>query len=151
PLPAAYSRRYNAPRVVTSIEAGQVQKRDPMRTGRVRLDFVSTVLVALALRAGAQTNDYARAVKALEPDHYYRLDELELGQPKLDDNGDPIPVVNAGGFQYDDQVIDEGTPLNLINGYHEGKFEPLDTEPPFALVGADGPFGLCGFDDTNKA
>src|SRR5262245_42171005 len=53
--------------------------------------------------------------------------------------------VNAKGTQYDDEVLDEGFADPLIHGYHEGKFDPQWVDPPLALVGAQGPFGLCGF------
>jgi hypothetical protein len=123
------------------------------------MGFISTTKVialstlAVCCGSAAQAEDYPKAVLALEPDHYYRLNESELGSPRLDENGNPVPVADAGGIQYDDVVTDSGVSPTLIDGYHEGRFDPQDASPQLGLVGVQGPGpGLCGFDDaTNLA
>src|SRR2546426_7510207 len=111
-------------------------------------------LCALSLRGilVAQTDDYRKAAQALKPDHYYQLDETELGDPLLDGNGDPVAVVGAGGILYDSFCADTGKAAVLIPGRYEGDFAPFSVDPQLGQLGVDGPIGMCGIDEsTNRA
>ncbi len=124
-----------------------------MRASRIRSAVLAVpAVVVLGLMGGsiAVAGNYSDAVMALEPDHYYRLDEAELGPARLDPDGFPLPVAgDASGTQYDSPVADSGFSGDPIEGFHEGFFAP-DAVEPFAEVGVCGP-PFPGFSGANRA
>src|SRR5262245_39143183 len=94
-----------------SADSQRKEAPSTMLSGRTSLAFglIALGFFPAALRGAG--DDYRRAVLALNPDHYYPLEDTELGEPMLDDNGDPIPV--PGGFLYEGIAEDIGKSPDL--------------------------------------
>ncbi len=115
------------------------------------LRLLAAAVLSLAIppvRIHAQTDDYGKSVRALQPDHYYRLDETEMPVPLLDDAGSPLlwtDAEGAAGILYEASVEDTGFSGEPITGYYEGRFPPETVDPPVGGIGQPGPV-VCGLD-----
>jgi hypothetical protein len=120
--------------------------------GRFSVPALFALLVGFSAGADAQDDDYSRAVLALAPDHYYRLEDDDIGAPREDEQGNPLLLAEAGGYKYDGEVIDTGAAATKITGYFEGRFAPDFVDEPLAFAGIEnfGPF-VCGIDPANRS
>ena len=117
--------------------------------------FLMAALLAVPVfssQVTAQTEDYVKATLALEPDHYYRLNETAMPEPVLDDQGNPAVFSgeeSATGIIYEPSVEDTGLSPEKIVGYYEGRFAPITVDEPLGRIGDFGP-PVCGLDPNSN-
>ena len=117
-----------------------------MKTRLVKVNLGLALLLSL-LANTCWAGNYEDAVLALEPTHYFQLNEILETEPIVDLGSDPIVATHEGDFLDSSEPIDPPLVFDDMLGQIGYPLSPLQTTDPF--VNKDGiPF--LGFDDDNR-